>query len=55
MNVCRNTEQLPVSVRIDLMQRKCVPVLMHGLSAGFICNQYKNRLRIVHRNIFRYI
>ena len=28
---------------------------MHGLSAGFICNQCKNRLRIMYRKIFRFI
>ena len=55
MNVYRNTEHLPVSVRIELIQRKCVPMLMDGISAGFICNQYKNLLRIVYRNIFHYI
>ena len=38
MNVCRNTEQLPVFVRIELIQRKYVPMLMYGLSARFTCN-----------------
>ena len=55
LNVCRNTEQLQVAVRIELIQRKRVPMLMYGLSAGFFYNQYKNRLIIVYRNIFRYI
>ena len=29
-------------------------MLLCGLSPEFICNQYKNRLRIVFMNIFRY-
>ena len=45
MNVCRHTEQLPVSVRKELIQRKCMPMLMYGLSAGFICYQYKKSIK----------
>ena len=32
MSVCRNTEQLPVFVRIELIQRiKCVQILIRDL------------------------
>ena len=40
MNVCRNTEQLQVSFRIELNQRKCVPMVMYGSSADlFVINK----------------
>ena len=32
---------MPISVRLELLNRKCVPILMYGLCAG-VCTQDKN-------------
>ena len=31
MSVCRNTVNMSISVRLELLNRKCVPILMYGL------------------------
>ena len=34
MSFCRNTVNMPISVRLELLNRKCVPILMYSLCAG---------------------
>ena len=46
MIVCRNTEHLPLSVRIELIQRKCVPILMYALDSGMMTKNDIIRLKI---------
>ena len=55
MSVCRNTEHLPLSVRIELIQRKCVPILMNALDRGMMTKNDMHRLTISYRNVYRYI
>ena len=54
MSVCRNTVNMPISVRLELLNRKCVPILMYGLCAG-ACSQDKKRLSVIYRNAYRFI
>ena len=54
MNLCRNTGNMPISVRIELLNRKCVPILMYSLCVG-VCTQDKNRLSVIYRIVYRFI
>ena len=54
MSVCRNTVNMPISVRLELLNKKCVPILMYGLCAG-VCTQDKKRLSVIYRNAYRFI
>ena len=54
MSVCRNTGNMPISVRIEQLNRKCVLILMYGLRAG-VCTQDKKRLSVIYRNAYRFI
>ena len=51
MSVCRNTEHLPLSVRIKLIQRKYVPILMYTLGIGMMTKNGMYRFRISYRNV----
>jgi hypothetical protein len=52
VTICRYTLNLPIAVRIDLINRKCVPILMYGLCGG-VSNKDRQRLHVVYRNAFR--
>ena len=54
MSVCRYTGNMPISIRIKLLNRKCVPILVNGLCAG-VCTQDKKRLSVINRNAYRFI
>ena len=54
MSVCRYTGNMPISIRIKLLNRKCVPILVYGLCAG-VCTQDKKRLSVINRNAYRFI
>ena len=54
MSVCRNTSNMPISARIELLNRKCVPILVYDLCAG-VCTQDKKRLSAIYRNAYRFI
>ncbi len=36
ISICRNTVHMPISVTIELINKKCVPILMYGL-CGSLC------------------
>ena len=55
VSVCRNIENLPLYVRIELIQRKCVAILMYALNSGMMTKNDMHRLRISYRNVYRYI
>ena len=47
MSVYRNTVNMLIFVRIELLNRKCVPILMYGLCAG-VRTQDKKRLSVIY-------
>ena len=53
MSVRRNTGAMPISVRMELLNRKCVPVLLYGLSFRLYA-QDRKRLSVAYRNAYRH-
>jgi hypothetical protein len=45
---------LPIAIRIILINRKCIPILMDGLYGG-VNNKDRQRLHVVCKNAFRSI
>ena len=54
MSVCRNTVNMSISARLELLNRKFVPILLYGLCAG-VCTQDKKRLSVIYKNANRFI
>ena len=54
MSVCRKTVNMPISVRLELLNRKCDPISTYGPCAG-VCTQDKKRLSVIYRNAYRLI
>jgi hypothetical protein len=54
-NVLLNSSDLSETIRCEIIAKKCLPVLVYGLSCGLVWQDDMHKLHVAYRKIYRHI